>query len=102
MRATTDATVNVLFATDGSKSAEQARELVASIDWPAPSHIEVLHVDQLFTEDLDVPADDYSAAHEKLRAELTSEIEGVKAACLARAAAKVIPGQIPLGVSGLM
>ena len=80
MGATTDAAVNVLFATDGSKSAEQARELVASIDWPAPSHIEVLHVDQLFTEDLDVPADDYSAAHEKLRAELTSEIEGVKAA----------------------
>jgi len=80
MRATTDATVNVLFATDGSKSAEQARELVASIDWPAPSHIEVLHVNQLFTQDLDVPAGDYSAAHEKLRAELTSEIEGVKAA----------------------
>lgn len=72
--------MNVLFATDGSKSAEQARELVGSIDWPAPSHIEVLHVDQFFTEDLDVPADDYSAAHEKLRAELTSEIEGVKAA----------------------
>jgi nucleotide-binding universal stress UspA family protein len=72
--------VNVLFATDGSKSAEQARELVASIDWPAPSHIEVLHVDQLFTEDLEVPAGAYSAAHEKLRAELTSEIESVKAA----------------------
>jgi nucleotide-binding universal stress UspA family protein len=71
--------VNVLFATDGSKSAEQARELVASIDWPAPSHIEVLHVDQLFTDDLQVPAGEYSAAHEKLRAELTSEIEAVKA-----------------------
>jgi nucleotide-binding universal stress UspA family protein len=78
IRDTTSATVNVLFATDGSKSAEQARELVASIDWPAPSHIEVLHVDQLFTEDLQVPAGQYSAAHEKLRAELTSEIEAVK------------------------
>jgi nucleotide-binding universal stress UspA family protein len=71
--------VNVLFATDGSKSAEQARELVASIDWPAPSHIEVLHVDQLFTEDLQVPAGEYSAAHEKLREELTAQIERVKA-----------------------
>lgn len=79
MRATTDVTVNVLFATDGSKSAEQARELVASIDWPAPSHIEVLHVDQLFAEDLQVPAGTYSAAHEKLREGLTSEIEAVKA-----------------------
>jgi nucleotide-binding universal stress UspA family protein len=71
--------VNVLFATDGSKSAEQARELVASIDWPAPSHIEVLHVDQLLAEDLQVPAETYSAAHEKLREDLISEIEGVKA-----------------------
>lgn len=79
MRATTDATVNVLFATDGSKSAEQAQELVASIDWPAPTHIEVLHVDQLFAEDLQVPAGGYSAAHEKLRDRLISEIDGVRA-----------------------
>ena len=77
-RATTDTTVNVLFATDGSKSAEQAQELVASIDWPAPSHIEILHVDQLFAEDLQIPAGTYSAAHERLREELTAEIERVK------------------------
>jgi nucleotide-binding universal stress UspA family protein len=79
MRATTDATVNVLFATDGSNSAEQARELVASIDWPAPTNIEVLHVDQLVTQDLQVPAGGYSAAHDKLRDELISEIDGVRA-----------------------
>lgn len=70
--------MNVLFATDGSSSAEQAQQLVASIDWPAPSHITVLHVEQLFVEDLEIPGDRLTDAHQKLRADVDSEIGRVK------------------------
>lgn len=71
-------TVNIVFATDGSKSAERAQELVGSTDWPAPTHIEILHVDQLFSEDLELPPGAHSAAHEKLRDEVHSDLARVK------------------------
>jgi nucleotide-binding universal stress UspA family protein len=70
--------VNILFATDGSKSAERAQELVGSTDWPAPTHIEILHVDQLFAEDLELPAGTYSAVHERLRDEIGARLAEIK------------------------
>ncbi|MEK6206625.1 MAG: universal stress protein [Chloroflexota bacterium] len=70
--------MNILFATDGSKSAERAQELVGSTDWPAPTHIEILHVDQLFAEDLELPAGMYSAVHEKLRDEVSARLAKIK------------------------
>ncbi len=70
--------MNVLFATDGSASSEQARALVASIPWPAPTHIEVLHVDQFLDGDLDLPAGKYTAEHEQIRQEIDAQLAGVK------------------------
>lgn len=39
--------MRVLFATDGSQSADQAQELVAALRWPEGSAIDVVHVVQL-------------------------------------------------------
>jgi nucleotide-binding universal stress UspA family protein len=72
--------MNVLFATDGSKSAAQAQDLVASMDWPAPSRIEVLHVSQVLVEDLQIPEGSQSEAGQKLLDEVASEIAKVKTA----------------------
>ena len=66
--------VNVLFATDGSPSATRAQELVGSIDWGGPSRIELLHVDQLFAEDLELPAGVYAEAHERLFRDVSEQL----------------------------
>ena len=72
--------MNVLFATDGSASSEQARAFVAAMPWPTATHIDVLHVDQFLDGDLDLPVGKYSAEHQKLRAEIETQLAGVKAA----------------------
>ncbi len=75
--------MNVLFATDGSESSDQARALVASISWPTPTHIEVLYVDQFLDGELDLPAGKYVAEHEKIRQEIDSQLALVKRALTA-------------------
>ncbi len=75
--------MNVLFATDGSASSEQARALIASISWPTPTHIEVLYVDQFLDGDLDLPAGKYAAEHEKIRQETDTQLASVKRALTA-------------------
>ncbi len=72
--------MNVLFATDGSASSEQARALLAAIPWPTGTHIDVLHVDQFLDGDLDLPAGKYTAEHEKIRQEIEAQLAGVKRA----------------------
>lgn len=70
--------MNVLFGTDGSESAERAEQLVAAIDWGEPTQIEVLHVDQLFPEDLELPAGAYTEAHEKLYQDVNRVLDQTK------------------------
>ncbi len=72
--------MNVLFATDGSASAQRAQGLIAATDWGAPTRIEVLHVDQLFPEDLELPPGTYSAVHEKLAQEIDALLAQTKRA----------------------
>jgi nucleotide-binding universal stress UspA family protein len=72
--------MKVLFATDGSPSSSRAQDLVASIGWPSPTDIEVLHVDQLQIEDLELPADTLSPLHEKIRAQIRVQLAAAKRA----------------------
>jgi nucleotide-binding universal stress UspA family protein len=76
--------MNVLFATDGSESAARAQRLVASIDWPDPTRILVLHVDQLLSGDLDLPPEGFTELQEKMRAGTKQLLEAVKAALAGR------------------
>lgn len=72
--------MKVLFATDGSESAIRAHKLVASIAWPSPTELRVLHVDQPFVDPLVLSVDLYIVAQEQMRAELQRELEATKSA----------------------
>jgi nucleotide-binding universal stress UspA family protein len=70
--------MNVLIATDGSPSATAALELAAVIRWPTPTHLEVLHVDQLLDGDLDLPPGKYTSVHVRIRQQIGAQLAAAK------------------------
>ena len=69
--------MNVLVAIDGSPSATTALELAAAIAWPAPTRIDVLHVEQRLDEDLGVPASKYPSVHARIRDQIEAQLGAV-------------------------
>lgn len=72
--------MKILFATDGSASAQRAQALVAATAWPAPTEIDVLYVDQLFEEEVGLPERQLSALHKMLRADTDKQLAAVRSA----------------------
>jgi nucleotide-binding universal stress UspA family protein len=70
--------MNVLVAIDGSPSATMALELAAAIAWPAPTRIDVLHVEQRLDEDLGVPASKYPSVHARIRDQIEAQLGAAK------------------------
>ena len=70
--------MKILFATDGSPSAKRAEALLASLRLPDPSTIEVLHVDQLFEEETDLPEQRSSQLHKLFRADIDKDLAEVR------------------------
>jgi nucleotide-binding universal stress UspA family protein len=66
--------MKILFASDGSPSAKRAEALLASLRLPDPSTIEVLHVDQLFEEETDLPERELSQLHKMFRADIDKDL----------------------------
>ncbi|HSW95052.1 MAG TPA: universal stress protein [Patescibacteria group bacterium] len=66
--------MKILFATDGSPSAKRAEALLVSLRLPDPSTIEVLHVDQLFEEETDLPERELSQLHKMFRADIDKDL----------------------------
>jgi nucleotide-binding universal stress UspA family protein len=66
--------MKILLATDGSASAEHAEDLAAGITWPGGTEIQVLYVDQLFNDEIDLPPERFSTAHETLRREVDDHL----------------------------
>jgi nucleotide-binding universal stress UspA family protein len=70
--------MNVLIGTDGSPSATKSLELAATINWPARTHIVVLHVDQLLDSDLGLPVDRYPSVHARIREQIDAQLAAAK------------------------
>jgi nucleotide-binding universal stress UspA family protein len=54
--------MKILLATDGSKSAEHAEDLVAAIAWPHDTTVEIVCVDQLADDELDLSDERFAAS----------------------------------------
>jgi nucleotide-binding universal stress UspA family protein len=72
--------MNVLFATDTSAQAERAQRLVASITWPDPTRLEILHVDQAMASGLDLPAAKYATLQRQVRERIDAYLAHAKRA----------------------
>lgn len=66
--------MTVLLATDGSREAKVAEQLVASIRWPAGTTIVALRVDELMRSDEALPWQAYVALHADIRKEIASHL----------------------------
>lgn len=69
--------MKILFATDGSPSAQRAQTLLASLKLPPDTDIEVLNVDPVYDEN-DLPPDGLAELHRLLREDTDKELDAVR------------------------
>lgn len=74
-----DETMKILFATDGSPSANRAQTLLASLKLPPDPTIDVVNVDPLYDEG-DLRPGDLKELHRLLREDTDKELAAVRAA----------------------
>lgn len=89
--------MRVLLATDGSHGAALAERLVGSLRWPHGTEIVVLHMALPIFAGGDLPADAYTALHEKRQRDANEHLAKVRAA-LAREGL-LVSTQVRLGRS---